>query len=279
MSILQDLYINKGDGEILLSEAADLKGLQFLDLSVSAPALTQNYITNPGLDGQLPSGKATYGPRTVSANFYFSGHDLFDFELACREIHRFFFEREAYYIRTTMMPGFRYLVMAKPYDPTRINITDMTFTIEFDLPSGFREAYKTTLEAPFTYDAESWQVGMNLPNVEDLSYVFNTLAFSVYNASDITINPLKHHLLDIALTCVGTPTIRNWTTGDIFHLDKEMTSSDALLLSGFDPYLNNQRCGRDTNHGVITLAPGWNNFSIASCSNPVIAFNIRFLYK
>jgi hypothetical protein len=278
MSILQDLYVNKNGVETLLSKTADLFGLQFLDMAVSAPVITQNYITNPGLDGQIEAGTATFGARTVSVNFLFKGADLFDFELGCRSIHAFLFEREPYYIRSTLMPGFRYKVVAKQYDPTRINITDMTFTVDFDLPTGFREAWKETLEAPFTFDGEAWQVGMNLPTADDLSYVFSSNNFSVYNASDIVINPLNHHTLDIALTCTGAPTITNQTTGDKFTYNKIMTSSDALLLSGFDPYLNNVRCGRDTNHGVITLAKGWNQFAVTGCSNPVIAFNIRFLY-
>lgn len=277
MGILQDLYINKNGIETLLSETADLYGLQFLDMYVSAPVITQNYFTNPGMDGLIEAGTATFGMRTVSVNFLFKGNDLFDFELGCKAIHAFLFEREAYYIRSTLMPGFRYKVVAKPYDPTRINMTDMTFAVEFDLPTGFREAFKETLEAPFTFDAEAWQMGMNLPT-DDLSYVFNTAQFSVYNASDIEINPLKHHLMDIALTCVGMPTITNLTTGDVFTLNRAMTASDALLLSGFDPYLNNVRCGRDTNHGVITLAKGWNQFAISGCTNPVTAINTRFLY-
>lgn len=279
MGILQDLYINKNGVEIPLSETADLYGLRFLDMSVSAPSITQNYITNPGLDGQIEAGTATFGMRTVSVNFLFKGDDLFAFELGCKTIHSFLFEREAYYIRSTLMPGFRYKVVPKPYDPTRISMTDMTFTIDFDLPTGFREAYKTTLEAAFEYDSDAWQIGMNIPNDIDLNYVFNTTKFSVYNASDIDINPLKHQLLDIALTCVGTPTITNQTTGDVFTLNKAMTSSDTLLLSGFDPYLNNVRCGRDTNHGVITLAKGWNQFLITGCANPVTAINTRFLYQ
>ncbi|MDQ8092249.1 phage tail domain-containing protein [Bacillus amyloliquefaciens] len=278
MSILQDLIVEKNGKEQLLSETVDLRGLQFLDMTVSAPSITQNYLTNPGLDGQIEAGKAVYGARTVSANFLFKGRDLFDFELGCKAIHAFLFEREAYHIRTSLMPGIRYRVLAKPYETTRINMVDMSFTVEFDLPSGFREAVKTTLEAPFVFNDGSWQIGMNLPSDKELSYVFNTSEFSVLNASDITINPLKYNMLEIALTCVGKPVITNKTTGDVFKLNKEMNASDALLLDGFDPYLNNSRCGRDTNHGVITLAKGWNQFLITGCSNPVIAFNTRFLY-
>jgi hypothetical protein len=278
MFAVPGLYINKNGIEQLLSEVADLHGLHVLNVTPAAPQLTPTYYQNPGLDGQMPIGDAVYGLRTLSVDFYFEGQDVYDFEMACKAIHGFFFERFPYYIRSTLMPGFRYMVLPKPYDPTRLNIADFTFTIDFDMPTGLREAFQTTLEAPMTYDAEAWQLQMNLPVDQDLAYVFNASQFSVYNASDIVINPLKHHLLDIALTCVGTPTITNLDTSDSFTLNQAMSSSDALLLSGFDPYLNNTRCGRLTNHGVITLQKGWNRFSITGCSNPVTAFNTRFLY-
>ncbi|MBL3628469.1 MULTISPECIES: phage tail domain-containing protein [Bacillus] len=278
MSILQDLIINKNGVEQALSKKVNMRGLQFLDMTVSAPSITPSYLTNPGLDGQIESGAAVYGARTVSVNFLFKGKDLHDFELGCRAIHAFLFSREAFYIRSTLMPAMRYKVRAKPYETTRLSLTDMTFTVEFDLPSGFREAFQTTQEADFSNDAAAWPIGMNIPLDQPLFYTFKTNSFSVYNASEIVLNPLKHHLLDITLTCTGTPTITNKTTGDVFKLNKKMAASDTLLLNGCYPFLNGNRCGRDTNHGVITLAEGWNDFVLTGCENPVISFNTRFLY-
>jgi hypothetical protein len=274
---MTDLYVNKDGTEVNLRDVADLQGLRFLGLTTSAPNLNNNYISNAGVDGNAIVGTSTFSMRTVTANFFFQGTDLYDFELACRSIWRFFYQREPYYIRSTAMPGIRYRVSPKPYDPSRINVITMTFSIEFDLISGFAESYGTTLDM-FTYDSELWQVGMNLPS-EDLQYVFSGVnQFSVYNASDIKIDPFQRHQLEIALTCVGTPTIQNLTTGDVFSMTTAMSSSDTLLIDGVDPYLNNVRCGRQTNHGVITLEKGWNQFSITGCYNPVIAFNFRFLY-
>ena len=76
--------------------------------------------------------------------------------MGCRAIHAFLFSREAFYIRSTLMPAMRYKVRAKPYETTRLSLTDMTFTVEFDLPSGFREAFQTTQEADFSNDAAAW---------------------------------------------------------------------------------------------------------------------------
>ncbi|MED4846273.1 phage tail domain-containing protein, partial [Bacillus atrophaeus] len=163
MSILQDLIINKNGVEQALSKTVNMRGLQFLDMTVSAPSITPTYLTNPGLDGQIESGTAVYGARTVSVNFLFKGKDLHDFELGCRAIHAFLFSREAFYIRSTLMPAMRYKVRAKPYEMTRLSLTDMTFTVEFDLPSGFREAFQTTQEADFSNDAATWPIGMNIP--------------------------------------------------------------------------------------------------------------------
>ena len=251
-----DLLVDKGDGWINIKDVVALSGLRFYGLTVQPPQLTGTYQTNPGRDGELDLGQSVFGPRTITATFYFKGQDLTDFELGCRDIWAYFYERDAYYIRSTLNPGIRYLVRAKPYDPSRLAVINLRFDLEFDLLSGFGESTGTTLDM-FTYDAELWQIGMHLPNGEDLQYVFNANNFRVYNASDIVIDPLQHHEFQIALTGSGTPTITNTTTGDVFKLTQAMTADDTLLIDGIYPYLNNNRCGRLTNHGILTLAKGW----------------------
>lgn len=276
MNILPELYINKSGTEIALSENVDLKGLHFLDLTVQSPQLTATYLTNAGLDGEIDVGEAIFGPRTVQANFYYEGTDIVDFELATHEIWKFFFQRDPYYIRSSLKPGIRYKVRPKPYDPTRLSVGSMTFTLEFDLPSGFGESLGTTLDM-FTYESDLWQIGQNLAVDRDLQYVFNTSSFSVFNASDIKIDPVQHHLLQIAMTCSGTPTIANKTTGDSFSMTS-VSKSDVLLIDGIYPYLNNVHCGRNTDHGIITLDPGWNEIEITGATNINISWLFRFLY-
>ena len=275
--MMNDLYINKTGTEVNISDVDDLHGLHFLDLVVSAPQLTGNYLTNPGLDGETELAPGVFGPRTISANFYFEGADLTDFELAARAIWSYFFERYQYYIRSTQNPGIRYKVRPKPYDPTMLNYAEMTFTLGFDLPSGFGESLGITLDM-FSYDSELWQVGQNLPSDKDLQYVFTGSDFQIYNASDIDIDPRQHHELQIALTCSGTPKITNQTTGDTFQMTQSVLKSDVLLIDGAYPYLNNQRCGRQTNHGIITLSKGWNSIHIDNASNIDISFLFLFLY-
>lgn len=274
--IMVDFYVNKNGSEVNIKDVTSVQGLDFLDMKVSAPNLTGSYQATPGLDGELDLG-ATYGARTIQANFYFEGTDLYDFELACRSLWSFFFERDPYYIRSGFNPGIRYYVRPKPYDPSRISVSQMTFTIEFDLLSGFGESLGTTQD-PFTYDAELWQAGQHLPDGQDLSYTFTENNFSVYNAGDITIDPIQHHELKITITCDGKPIITNVSTGDMFSMNSDISKTDTLTIDGIYPYLNNVHCGRSTNHGIITLAKGWNQFSISGASNISISFLFRFLY-
>lgn len=63
MSILQDLIINKNGVEQALSKTVNMRGLRFLDMTVSAPSITPSYLTNPGLDGQIESGRPYTEPE------------------------------------------------------------------------------------------------------------------------------------------------------------------------------------------------------------------------
>jgi hypothetical protein len=275
---MADLYVNKNGTWVNIKDEPSLQGLTFFGLTVQSPQPVTSYQTNPGVDGEIDPGNAGFGPRTIEARFFFAGEDLTDFELACRDIWSYFYERDPYCIRSSANPAIRYRVRAQPFDPNRIAVITMQFSIVFDLLSGFGESIGTTLDM-FTYEAGLWQYGMHLPNGRDLAYVFNTSSFKVYNASDIDINPMQHHELQIALTCEGTPTVTNKTTGDVFQMKQAVTKDDVLLLNGIYPYLNDNRCGRLTNHGIITLKrKAWNDIEITGVTNIDISWMFHFLY-
>lgn len=258
------------------SDQTELSGLHFLDCVISAPNLIAEYEVFQGVDGDQDNG-ARYGPRTVTANYYFETIDGFDYELACHEVWRAFFDKEPYYIIDSVNPGMKMLVRPKPFEFSRLNLMDMKFTIEFDLFKGFRESLLTSA-SPKLFTEEAWQFGMNLLTADDLIYTHSTTRFLIYNPSDTVISPFQHHELDIALTCVGSPIIHNKTTGDNFEYNGRVEKSDVLLLTKVSRFLNDKPCGRETNHGVITLAKGWNEIEVTRCSNLTIAFNFSFLY-
>ncbi|GKU81196.1 phage tail family protein [Niallia sp. NCCP-28] len=272
----KQLYIDRNEKRQSLEEVL---GCRFLELIISSPQPSTNYQQQDGLDGQM-DGYTTYGPKTVTANFYLKSMDPQEYQLLIRDVFQFFFQREAYYISSSDMKGIRYLVHPKPFEYTRVNTIAATFSIEFEVFKGYGESWGTTLN-DFTFDEEKWQIGMNLPLAEDLKYVFtNESNFKVYNASDIVVNPLLRHDLTIGISGVGSSVkLINKSTGDIFQYNKSMKQGDILLLTGVYPYLNGDHCGRDTNHGIITLNPMlFNEMELTGLTNSKISFDFPFLY-
>ncbi|MBC1470781.1 phage tail family protein [Listeria seeligeri] len=230
-----------------------------------------------GVDGSIP-GTVSFSPFVFSVQCNLQALDISDYHLAVKEIYEFLFQRESYYIWSNQMPGIRYEVYPKPFDFSRETEKVALITLEFVVFKGYAESRGTTLD-PLTFETNKWQIGMNIQNAEDNTYVFMENKFRVYNASSEMINPLRRHDLDIALTAVGNLRMTNLTTGDTFQYNKALKKSDVLLISGVYPYVNDERCGRETNHGIITLAKGWNEFEINGVTNVNIAFNFPFIYR
>lgn len=268
----KQLFIERNNRKENVSEV--LKGVIFLGLDVSSPQPSTNYQSINGLDGQL-DGYTTYGTKTATASFMLKSKNKLDYQLLIRDIYKKFLSREAYYISSSDMPAIRYMVHPKPFEYTRFNPKMATFSVEFEVFKGYGESNGTTL----TFDQDALQVGMNMPVGHDVNYVFNEeTVFRIYNASDIDIEPLRRHQLTIALVGVGKPVIENTTTGDVFKYNKAMKKGDVLNITGVYPYLNGMHCGRDTNHGIINLAAGWNTFEVTGLKSFRISFDFPYLY-
>lgn len=244
----------------------------------TAPA---NYVSRDiirdGIDGSIALD-GYFSPYQLEITFVMQGSDIYDYHLFEREIREFLNVKKMYYVFHDKMPGIRFPVNGCSVSLERKYKKNAVVTITWNVYKGFSESLGTTLDM-FTYDTEKWQIGQNLPNGEDLQYVFQRNSFSVYNASSFEVNPLMGHQFDIALTCDGMPTIRNVTNGSSISLKKQVAKSNIFLVNGVYPYLDNQRCGRDTNHGIVKLGPGWNKFEITGATNINVAFNFRYMYR
>ncbi len=267
----------KVDGQSF--EFDEMDGLHFLDLRVDAPQTRTNLQSNDYQDGSRQQGPILFGARTVAPDFYFEANDLHDFELATQEIWRRLYSRNLIELRWSRMPGIKMAVIAKPFEQTRLNWGDMKFTVEFDMPSGYRQSLVKSDQLQFIYDEELSQIGMNLPNGEDLHYRFKQTHFKVYNPSDVVIDPYwQKHDLDIIIKGQGTPTMTNLTNNYGIVLNRALTANDTLIWHGVHPLLNGASCERATNHGHLQLEKGWNDISITGLSNIDVTFSFLFLY-
>lgn len=255
-------------------------GLRFLDED-SSPALTNTYTDITGIDGGLYN-TSTFGRNIVTARFWLHFGDWYDFKLAKHDIYRVFSTKDLIRIRTDASPAVVKYVRSTAFDikPMEDGSHDSVFTISFENPSGYQYSIVNS-DAVKTYDVASWQLGENLPNGQDLKYHFvDQSSFSVYNASDITIDPYyQRHELKIIIKHSGTAfNIRNTTTGDMYRFNGQMTNNDTLFIDGLNSYLNSDLVDNQTNYRYITLLPRWNDFKVDGADDIDIKFSFPFIF-
>jgi phage-related protein len=251
-------------------------GIKTLDFAVDAPAPRTITEEIDGRDGLIELG-TTYDARKIRASFYFRAFDGPDFPLLRNEIFRIFASRESFYVTDDRESGKRWLVKSDGFSVEQLMANKGRFDVEFTALSPFAESVGTTLN-PFTFDAELWQIGQGL-EADDLQYVHNTPSFRVFNAGDIAIDPRERPL---KITFSGASTnlaITNETTGDSWQYTGTTQAGDTITLDGVRALKNGTSIFGATNRKLITIAPGWNDFTITGASESfTISFDFRFYY-
>lgn len=255
------------------------QGLHFLGLETS-PVLTNTYQQNSGTDGSLFSN-TVIAQSTINAKFVLYTIGYYDLQLARHDIYKLFAGKDLFRIRTDANPAKVAFVRAGSFDiaPASDGSFQALITIPFDNPSGYFYSLLTS-ENLMTYEANGWQYGMNLPNGQDLNYKYNNQThFSIYNASDVTIDPYfqKHQLQIIIKHNGGSFYLENKTTGDYYTYNGSMNSNDTLLIDGINTYKNQAIADNDTNYSYLTLKQGYNEIK-TNATDLDITFSFPFLY-
>ena len=250
-------------------------GLVPLTFTVDSPIPRHSQETVEGRDGYIDTG-TTFEGRTMRCTFMLKAVDKFDYVLLRDEVFRLFDARQHFYIIDKYEPRKRWLVKtAAMYTPERVNIRTGKLEIEFTSPSAYAESYGTTLD-PFTFTAEKWQVGQGVIS-EDLIYAHNTSTFRIYNGSDIPIDPRQIPLKIKYQGASSNLTIKNNTNGDEWKFNGASSTNDTILLDGVRSLKNGLTIFGQTNRKLITLAEGWNDFTISGASGSfLISFEFRF---
>lgn len=271
-------YIKRGDTpEFEITDA--IQGLEFLG-NDSSPVIANTYQQNAGRDGQLFQTQ-TFDKTVENANFLINFGDWYDFKLLKHDIYRIFSQRSMMRIRTDAEMGIVKYVRPTSFDikPISDGAHDALFTIPFDNPSGYKYSLARS-DNLYTYDAELWQIGMNLPNGQDIGYHFTQRNFDVYNASDIPIDPYyqKHDLRIICHFNGSNLTILNKTNGSSWQYQKAASKSDTIILDGIKTTLNGNPASVNTDYGNIVLETGYNNISVTGAADIDITFSFPFIY-
>lgn len=261
-----------------------IPGLIFLGARESPPNPITNNIQIQGLDGELP-GLINYGPFELIVSIGLDGYDVEDVELAEQKIRGVFNTKGRYYVIHSNSPGKKYAVDPPNIGtPEFLDSTALIFEITFTVYKGYSESLYDTDN--YNLSDGLWQFESGVLPDSSISYEHTRQRFDILNGSNDTINPRLRHKLKIYMRLDAPNGFKliNTTTGDIFHYKVALDSNDRLLIDGAYPWLlhdlQDKRCGRNTNHGVITLAPGINKFEIwGNVSNTQTKFTFPFIYR
>ena len=272
-----DLIIERLNGDVF--NTADF-GIKFKTFNVGPPIASHQSDTVRGRDGSIDQG-SQYEDRTIEAEADFFSVDYWDYPLKRNEIFKLFQSKEAFYITDSREPAKRWLVKVDDFETEQINDWKGNLEIEFITANQpFAESMGTSLN-PRRFDEETWQIGQGLlDEVQDTDYIHSTRNFRIYNSSDILIDPRVH---DIKITFKGASdglSITNTTTGDVFIHNGQTNANDIITLEGIRMLKNGESIFRDTNHRLITLEPGYNDFVINGATEGEfeIIFEFRFYY-
>lgn len=260
-----------------------IEGLTFLQATEEDVEVRVNSIETNGTDG-IMLGPSNFGPFPLKLNFFYRGMDTKDYKLMKQKLRGMLFKRTPYYIVHSDSPGKKYAVYCEENAITDIGHKFGTFEITFTVYKGYSESLYDTDN--YNLSDGLWQFESGVLPDSSISYEHTRQRFDILNGSNDTINPRLRHKLKIYMRLDAPNGFKliNTTTGDIFHYKVALDSNDRLLLDGAYPYLlhdlQDKRCGRNTNHGVITLAPGINKFEIwGNVSNTQTKFTFPFIYR
>lgn len=183
-----------------------------------------------------------YGARTIEASCSIYANSPTDLALQLRRLGALMRRHQTFYILPDSEPGLRWLVSCAG-------------------PSGVQQAGSF---ATFSLTFSAWQPFAE--SDELLTPTFATTSFIVRNQGDIAVDP---RALPFELTFTGVSTnlrIRNLATGDDWRYTGATSAADTIRQTGVRSTKNSLSIVRSTNLGLISLAPGDNEFVITGAS-------------
>lgn len=273
------VYLLTEEGKInLTQDEHNLYYLEYEEGDVEVKTALQEF---EGIDGAL-HGASSFGPYKLILRFVYRGSSINDYHLFKDRLRKYIYQREAYFVVHSDMPGRKYAVVPESTNIENIYSRNGKFEITFTVVKGYSESLKDTSD--FDLLSDHWQFDNGLEADDDIKYIHHTRKFEIYNGSTDTISPVPHrHKLIIKMN-IDAPsgfTLTNKTTGDVFQYKKKINKGQTLILDDIYPYIKNKRVGTDTNWRFITLAKGFNQFEVDGEEVKVdkISFTFNFVYR
>lgn len=258
-------------------------GCHFLESEITEVNTKTEEQEIAGMDGVLV-GANTFGSFELTLRFYYDGVDSNDLILFTEKIKKIIHTRKPMYVVHSELPARKYAFNSAKIEWEKITNSDTTFSISFNVYKGYSESLYDTDN--YNLSDGLWQFESGVLPDSTTKYEHTRQKFEILNGSSDTINPRLRHKLKIYIRLDAPNGFKliNTTTGDIFEYTEPLDSNDRLLIDGAYPWLlhdlQDKRCGRNTNHGVITLAPGINKIEIwGNVSNTNVKFTFPFIYR
>ncbi|MCJ0907696.1 phage tail family protein [Mammaliicoccus sciuri] len=265
-------------------DLSKIDGFEFIQYEKYEVQGNNELLEVKGTDGVLPS-LTTFEPFPINLKFRYTGVDSLDVDLFLQHLDSLMFSREPYFLVHSITPNKKYAVLPTPKITYEyITLRHYDINIEFTCYKGYAELLYDTDQ--FSLMSDNWQFESGLLPDNEITYTHKRSNFEIFNGSSDTINPRMRHKLKIYMQLTANNGFRlvNKTTGDIFQYKQAIDINTPLVLEGGYPYLivndKYSRCGRSTNHGIITLAPGYNKFEIwGNAADVNIKFIFPFIYR
>jgi phage-related protein len=269
------VFLQFSDGMYNLLEHYEIK---IVDITIGMPVPKNELTSFSGSRGQkLLSHSFDAFPIVLTFDYF--AKNLYDLILVETELRELFNKETEYYFIYSKEPGKRYPVILESITPTRKAFFKGNFSVSFSAYKGCSESIAATL-SDFSLE-EEWQISQGLES-EDYKYTHASSRFQIFNAGSFEIDPRESYLkITLEGESDGNATIFNRTTGDRFIYYPALSANlgQTLTLEGVYPKVNGVNCGIDTNHTLITLAPGINEIEIQNITRVKSSWDFRFLYK
>lgn len=275
MGVERELLIKKKNQDEKSTKS--IRGLWYRGMSLVTPQLQLPTETIAGMDGARVQSEGSFAPTTYQADFFLDTANEADLLLAQQKLFRLIYDRKLIRFRDSIEIGKVIVGYAKPISFQNIHYTQRVFSIDLFNPSGLRRSifYSDDEDAKEYFSG----FGMNFSYDKEFSYQFSTNRFVVYNASDIVIDPLKqHHEFQVEIHAEGSPSIENKTTNTKISYKGKVGIKDKLIIDGVQMLKNDVNVGRETDYGFLTLAKGWNEFTVTNATIRSIRFHFPFYY-
>jgi hypothetical protein len=235
----------------------DTVELGLLGLKLQIPSPSYNTISQDidGISGTTITDRILQS-RSLSASFLTIADDYIG-SLELRDtLYRLLGNGKRFFVVESKIPDKRWSVYIDDWTPERQDIKVHTFEIPLVCDKGTSESFNL-IEKKYTVS----------------SFMFN-------NEGDRDIDPRIHSDTQIEFSGESTNlSITNNTTGDQWSWTGTTASGDTILLSGVRSLKNGSSIFGQTNKKLLTITPGWNNFTLVGAISPfTLTIKTRFYF-